>query len=524
MAMAETGGLLSRYPQLGRSCFPKQVRLQKINHLHSFSTTPFFRNHFVDRRLVSSCNNNCIISMDAREKSIRKTVNSKRHKKVPVYVMLPVDLFEMGPSGNVTFKKMKPVISSLRALKLAGVHGVAVEVMWGIVECFSPMIYDWSLYKALFRLISDAGLKLHAALSFHSDMRWTVKGKQGVSLPLWIMEIGARNKHIYYQDQKGMTSGDYLTLGVDNLPVLYTRSALQCYEDFILSFVNNFDHLIGDVIQEISIGLGPSGELRYPAHPFADGRWMFPGIGEFQCYDKYMLADLKIAARQIGKPHWGNRGPQNAGDYNSSPSEAPFFEGGEGSFLSEYGHFFLDWYSGRLIEHADHILGKAARILKKYLQKNHPSVTLVAKLGGIYWWYKTLSHPAELTAGYYNTETRDGYDPVTSMLSRHGAALQFPCLEMVDDETPSLYDCSPERLFKQIMDTSKKNFVHLIGRNTNERFDKDGLWQIHANSCHPGNDAVRSFTFFRLTDKFFWHENWNNFIPFIKMMSTNSYY
>lgn len=79
-----------------------------------------------------------------------------------------------------------------------------------------------------------------------------------------------------------------------------------------------------------------------------------------------------------------------------------------------------------MIEHADAILGKAAQILKRYLQKDHPSVTLVAKLGGIYWWYKTFSHPAELTAGYYNTETRDGYDPVTSMLSRHGAALHFP--------------------------------------------------------------------------------------------------
>ncbi|TYK07944.1 aspartic proteinase A1-like [Cucumis melo var. makuwa] len=36
------------------------------------------------------------------------------------------------------------------------------------------------------------------------------------------------------------------------------------------------------------IGLGPFGELRYLAHPFADGRWMFPEIGEFHCYDKYM--------------------------------------------------------------------------------------------------------------------------------------------------------------------------------------------------------------------------------------------
>lgn len=60
-----------------------------------------------------------------------------------------------------------------------------------------------------------------------------------------------------------MTNGDYLTLGVDHLPVLYTRSALQCYEDFIFNFVKNFGHSIGDLIQEISIGLGPSGELRY---------------------------------------------------------------------------------------------------------------------------------------------------------------------------------------------------------------------------------------------------------------------
>ncbi|TYK26663.1 peptidyl-prolyl cis-trans isomerase CYP21-1 [Cucumis melo var. makuwa] len=41
-----------------------------------------------------------------------------------------------------------------------------------------------------------------------------------------------------------------------------------------------------------SIGLGPFGELRYPAHPFVDGRWMFPEIGEFHCYDKYMELSL----------------------------------------------------------------------------------------------------------------------------------------------------------------------------------------------------------------------------------------
>ncbi|TYK27725.1 uncharacterized protein E5676_scaffold225G00710 [Cucumis melo var. makuwa] len=41
---------------------------------------------------------------------------------------------------------------------------------------------------------------------------------------------------------------------------------------------------IGDIPKK-SIGLGSFEELRYPAHPFADG---IPEIVEFHCYDKYM--------------------------------------------------------------------------------------------------------------------------------------------------------------------------------------------------------------------------------------------
>ncbi|XP_022158210.1 inactive beta-amylase 4, chloroplastic isoform X2 [Momordica charantia] len=428
MAMAESGGVACRCREMG-SYFVREVRLlgkQRIKkNLRSFSIVPFFRSSLLNRRRLIA-RNNCIISMDAQEKSRSRILKSSKHKRVPVYVMMPVNIFGMDSSGNMRIRKIKALSVSLKALKLAGVHGVAVEVWWGIVERFSPLTYNWSVYEELFKLISESGLKLHAALSFHSDIRLTSRGKEGVSLPQWILEIGSCNKDIYYQDQNGLSNDDYLTLGVDNFPLFSGRTALQCYEDFILSFLNKFDHFIGGMIEEISIGLGPSGELRYPAHPFGDGRWKFPGIGEFQCYDKYMMDDLKMAACRVGKPQWGKRGPRNAGCYNSFPSGTPFFEEGDESFLSDYGHFFLEWYSGRLIHHADAILGKAATMLKKYQQSNQPSVILVAKLGGIHWWYKTISHPAELTAGYYNTAGRDGYDPVTSMLSRHGAALHIP--------------------------------------------------------------------------------------------------
>ena len=60
----------------------------------------------------------------------------------------------------------------------------------------------------------------------------------------------------------------------------------------------------GEVITEVTVGMGPAGELRYPSYPEGDGRWRFPGVGEFQCYDAYMLADLKREADLVGEPEW----------------------------------------------------------------------------------------------------------------------------------------------------------------------------------------------------------------------------
>ena len=72
----------------------------------------------------------------------------------------------------------------------------------------------------------------------------------------------------------------------------------------VISLRPNLLHPTGSVLTEITVGLGPAGELRYPAYPEGDGRWRFPGVGEFQCYDKYMLADLKRAADAVGHPEW----------------------------------------------------------------------------------------------------------------------------------------------------------------------------------------------------------------------------
>nr|XP_028955890.1 inactive beta-amylase 4, chloroplastic-like isoform X1 [Malus domestica]XP_028955891.1 inactive beta-amylase 4, chloroplastic-like isoform X1 [Malus domestica] len=201
--------------------------------------------------------------MDARENSRSSILSSSRDNRIPIYVMMPVDAFCSDGTGRPRIMKIKASTVALKALKLAGVHGIAVEVWWGIVERFSPLAYDWSLYEELFNLISDSDLKLHVALSFHSNVNSSSSRKGGVTLPLRIIEIGDQNKHIYYWDQNGFSNDDYLTLRVDHVPLFCGRTALQCYEDFMSSFAKKFEFLIGTVIEEISVGHGPSGELKY---------------------------------------------------------------------------------------------------------------------------------------------------------------------------------------------------------------------------------------------------------------------
>jgi hypothetical protein len=73
------------------------------------------------------------------------------------------------------------------------------------------------------------------------------------------------------------------------VPALAGRTALQAYTDFMAAFRDAFSELLGSVVTDADIGLGPRGEYRYPSTPL-DSRWNFPGIGEFQV----RMASLQI--------------------------------------------------------------------------------------------------------------------------------------------------------------------------------------------------------------------------------------
>jgi len=332
-----------------------------------------------------------------------------------------------------------------------------------------------------------------------------------IPLPSWVVQVGNSNPDIWYRDTQNGIDDEYLSLGVDNQRLFGGRTPIEIYSDFMASFLANFASLMPNVINQIQIGLGPAGEMRYPGYQLQDNKWRYCGIGEFQCYDKYMLASLQQAAANAGHSEWGHP-PNNAGNYNSNPGDTQFFsDNGGDNYASDYGKFFLDWYSNVLKAHGSAILSKARSIFPS-------SVEVAAKISGIHWWYRTSSHAAEATSGYYNTNFNNAYLGVAQMLAQFGADFDFTCLEMVDD---SNCGSAPEGLVVQTQQAAKQAGIKFAGENAlelcNPNCYQGGFDRVYTAATQNGPIAL--FTYLRLTQNLLYNgNNWNMFTQFVARM------
>eukprot|EP01112_Ceratiomyxa_fruticulosa_P005377 TRINITY_DN15_c0_g1_i1.p1 TRINITY_DN15_c0_g1~~TRINITY_DN15_c0_g1_i1.p1 ORF type:complete len:463 (-),score=73.38 TRINITY_DN15_c0_g1_i1:209-1597(-) len=433
---------------------------------------------------------------------------------IPIYVMLPLNIIQM----NNTVCDPNGLYSSLSQLATQGkVDGIMVDVWWGAVEQ-TPMQYNFSAYSTIFQFCVKLNLKVKATMSFH-ECGGNVGDDCSISLPNWVKQVGQNNPDIYYTDQSGNRDQEYLSWGVDTQPLFNGRTAVQIYTDFMSAFKSTFSYYLGSTITEIQVGLGPAGEMRYPSYQLA--YWTFPGVGEFQCYDKYILADLANAARQAGQPQWGNGGPNNAGNYNSMPSQTAFFStSGYNNYNTSYGDFFLSWYSQRLIDHGSRILSQASSIFHGF---NGLDVT--GKVAGIHWQYKDPSHAAELTAGYYNTDGINAYNKIASMFAANGVGLDFTCLEMLDSEQCGYGDscvvngfcsCAPQELVGQVELSAQQYNVQFSGENALPRYDNTAYSTIEYESDRYY--FINSFSYLRLSSTLLSGSNWSNFQNFVSNM------
>ncbi|XP_045822751.1 beta-amylase 3, chloroplastic-like [Trifolium pratense] len=437
----------------------------------------------------------------------------RRRHGSPVFVTLPVK--SVGKEGKIW--RPKAMMLSLKALAAAGVEGVVVEIWWGVVERNEPRVYDWRGYRELVMMACMCGLKVRAVLAFHQH---GIDGDDlnGIPLPQWVLDEIHTDPDLAFSDRFGRRNFEYISLGCDILPVLRGRSPIQAYADFMRDFRDTFRPYLGIIITGVQIGMGPGGELRYPSlsSQKLNLAWSRE-LGEFQCYDKYMLASLNASARNIGKREWGNGGPFGTGSLMQNPERTEFFRNEGGSWNAPYGKFFLEWYSDLLLRHGERICREAETIFRG------SEVHISAKLAAIHWHYDTQSHPSELTAGYYNTFNRDGYLPILRMFSKYGFTMCCSCFEMQDVIMKKINpDSSPEGFLRQLLLAARLCDVSLEGQNFSTDLDDGAFTQVLEMSKFYSNGIERrpfSFNFVRMDKNMFEPRSWDRFTRFVRRMS-----
>jgi len=80
-----------------------------------------------------------------------------------------------------------------------------------------------------------------------------------IPLPAFVTSQG----DIWYKDQHGHEDKEYISLFADNVTI-EGRTPLQMYSDWFNALSASFAADLGSVIEEIQVGMGPAGELRYP--------------------------------------------------------------------------------------------------------------------------------------------------------------------------------------------------------------------------------------------------------------------
>ncbi|XP_057992557.1 inactive beta-amylase 9 isoform X2 [Hevea brasiliensis] len=427
--------------------------------------------------------------------------------------------FKQNPSGPTTFRfgvvlpvsecntinHAKAISAGLKALKLLGVEGVEMPVWWGIAEKEAMGKYKWEGYLTLAEMVQDAGLKLHVSLCFHANEELKIP------LPEWVSRIGESDPGIFFADRSGHHFRECLSLAVDDLPVLDGKTPVQVYQQFCKSFKSSFSGFMGSTIIGIKMGLGPNGELRFPSHSRVGKSCKILGVGEFQCYDKNMLNFLKQHAEATGNPLWGFGGPHDAPSYDQMPNSNSFFKDHGGSWESPYGNFFLSWYSSQLLSHGNRLLSLASDEFGGSTVTTYGEVPLIHSL------FKTRSHPCELTAGFYNTDNRDGYEAVAEMFARNSCKMILPGMNLSDEHQPQESLSSPELLLAQIRTACRKYGVVVSGQNSLVSKASHHFEKMRKNVL--GENVVDSFTYQRMGAEFFSPEHFPAFTEFVRSLN-----
>ena len=131
---------------------------------------------------------------------------------VPVYLMMPLDTVnsETGELGE-------EISGLLQGAADVGAEGIMVDVWWGLCEP-EPNAYNFTGYLDLMQRCKTLGLKVQAVMSFHA-CGGNVGDSVNVPLPQWVVSLEESVPELFYRDQRGDCSSEYVSLSCDTLSV-----------------------------------------------------------------------------------------------------------------------------------------------------------------------------------------------------------------------------------------------------------------------------------------------------------------
>ena len=457
-----------------------------------------------EERAPSSSSSSAPKSKTTKNQKKKQRRKNMKNEIVPLFCRVASDAVTI---TNV-LSKPEALKIGFQALRVAGMRGIHVTIFWGIVES-EPRVYDWSAYEELFEIAETAGeLEVSVEFAFHAK---DCGGEEGdactASLPAWVHETAwgplagkggeqRGNPEVFYMDQSGLRENAVISLFAEQDENLLPtgdgktfRSAIQCYEEFMTSFVDTFEkYFANGTITTATIGAGPNGELRYPAFP--EDVWVFPGVGSFQVNDKYALKVLQEYANERNCGDWGKSGPHDAGEVNDFGPVSHFFQD-NGSWRTDYGQFFLTFYHGQLMKHGERMLQSAHRAIRE----RYPDVVLEMRLPNTFWWNHCESRPAQATSGYprFTDPSRDAYDEAMAMLSRNNAHVSVQIGELGDDqianENTTNAQANPEKSVSYVKQAaSRKHVEYTLETEAMDDFSDESFRRLYAHGM--GVDAV----------------------------------
>ncbi|WP_127716631.1 family 14 glycosylhydrolase [Halobacteriovorax sp. HLS] len=385
----------------------------------------------------------------------------------------------------------------LKQMKEIGVNSVATEIWWGVVEK-SDNNFDWSYYEKVSNLIIKNGLKWIPTISFHS-CEPSLELNCNISVPSWIWtkynneELALDSNSLKYLDELGNAS-------VSSVSVWATQIVLNDYKDFIISFADRFSS-IANSIEEINLGIGPNGEVRYPKSFSNDDQKIVLNQAHSKLAKQSFINFVKNKYKTIENISsvWGNE--LTTFENIQTPLSKVLLE--NNTLLSQYSKDFYEWYNQSLIDHVQLVVTTAVRELNKDDSpfKNKPIGTKVPNVPEI----SKQHRLAELNAGLIRIDTNyldanpalsytdliKSFTTIKELTKYQSFNFTYTGLEKSDQNQDGNLTSRAKTLVIAISELSKSNNIPIKGENTSastlgSNSSWDNMWSAIQNAQYSG--------------------------------------